>query len=422
MIRVETNTQRTTLDLDARACRDDEVLRAFVEENVSVNAWPILSRPLRRQIRRQGLDLAAARDFDPPPELLEGLMRRFYAGSRRVERMLGIDNAFHNTLHNFDVALRLLLLEWPPQHPIAEEMRQAAAVAYTSFDDLSSVLVELMGRLRKMGVPAAHLARDLLAAAGHDYGHTGGGDRKKENGDHSELTHEDAAEKHAAKFGIDAGMPPALILESMAGIRVTVLHVRPGREKIFATSEFERKMMLADVAGCVKRPDLWMTRVAIPVVIERLEPWRHVVTTLPEKIRDMRRRLDEMADRDDGRPELAKRLAKAEAQNATIIRTVTQAIDNERRFLTFIRDHRLAPVAAGRRLWAKTIDDRIHLVERQLARKDLLEPLDARGFSFVEEMAHQMANVDSLERLLADEGLPAELSELYLEFLPAPTR
>ena len=118
--------------LDARACRDDDTLRAFIEEHVSANAWPIFSRPLRRQIRSQGLDLATARDYDPPLEVLEGLMRRLYASSRRFERMLDLDNAFHHTIHNFDVLLRLLMLEWPEDQPVAEDMRQASAAAYTS--------------------------------------------------------------------------------------------------------------------------------------------------------------------------------------------------------------------------------------------------------------------------------------------------
>ena len=102
------------------------MLRAFVEERISVNAWPILSRPLNKLIRCDGLDLAAARTADLPLTALTGLMRRIYTSSRRVERMLGIDNAFHHTIHNFDVALRLLLLEWPRDHPIPEEMRRAA--------------------------------------------------------------------------------------------------------------------------------------------------------------------------------------------------------------------------------------------------------------------------------------------------------
>lgn len=53
---------RTELDQRlAAACRDSDALRSFVEGRISANAWPIHSRPLRKRLHRQGLDLAAAR-------------------------------------------------------------------------------------------------------------------------------------------------------------------------------------------------------------------------------------------------------------------------------------------------------------------------------------------------------------------------
>ncbi len=362
--------------LDAQACGDDATLRDFVKQTISVNAWPIHSRPLRQQIRRHGLDLAEARSFDPALEHLQTLMHRMVAASRRVERTLSIDNAFHTTVHNYEVLLRLLLLEWPLDQPVPKAAARAVDQAYDSFSALEPILSDLMRRMLEVGVDSWRLARDVLAAAGHDYGHSGDTDRRDATGTLLPLTHEETAERHVAKFGIEHGFPPALILESLAGIRATTLHIRQDRDKVQATNDFERKMTLADVAGCVMRPDLWMTHVAIPVLHERMG---------------------------DGVP----------------IHTVSEAFDNELRFLSFVRANRLAPVPSGSRLWGAKIDRRIALIERLLERKDLLEPLDAHGFSLVEQLTHKLANADDLESTLEEDGVDPKLRELFTEFLPA---
>ena len=362
--------------LEEEECRDPLSLRSFVEHRISVNAWPIHSKPLLKLIYRQGLDLGAARDFDPPLELLVTLMHRMVCASRRVERTLSIDNAFHTTIHNYEVLLRLLLLEWPTGRPIPRAAARAVERAYDSFSELEPILSDLMRRMLDAGVASWRLARDLLAAAGHDYGHSGDTDRRGPNGRPLPLTHEETAERHVAKFGIEYGFPPVLILESLAGIRATTLHIRKDRDKIRATNDFERKMTLADVAGCVMRPDLWMTHVAIPVLYERME---------------------------DGAP----------------IHTVSEAFDNELRFLSFVRAHRLAAVPSGSRLWGKKVDRRIALIKRLLERTDLLEPLDARGYALVEELTRKLANAEDLQRTLAEDGVNPNLRELFAEFLPA---
>lgn len=368
--------EQTATFLAPEACADDATLRAFVEREISVNAWPIHSRPLRKLIRCLGIDLAAARDFAPSLERLRTLMHRMFAASRRVERTLALDNAFHTTVHNYEVLLRLLLLEWPAGRPIPQAAQRAAERPFDSFSELEPILSQLMEEMLEAEVPPWRLARDLLAAAGHDYGHSGDTDRLDASGTPLPLTHEETAEKHVAKFGIEHGFPTALILESLAGIRATTLHVRSDREKIQAANDFERKMTLADVAGCVLRPDLWMTHVAIPVLYERMG---------------------------DGVP----------------IHTVSEAFDNELRFLSFVRTHRLAPVPSGSRLWGEKIDRRIALIERLLERTDLLEPLDAHGFPLVEELTRKLANAHDLESTLEQDGIDPNLRKLFTEFLPA---
>ena len=404
--------------LEAETCRDDAILQAFIQKRISVNAWPIYSRPLLNLIRHQGLDLRAARKLQYPLESFQRLARCVYQRSRRVERSLGIHNAFHHTLHNFDVALRLLLLEWPPGQPVPEAMRCAAYRAYDSFESLEPVLSELVRQMLDLGVPAWRLARDLLASLGHDYGHSGGTDRRSKTGALMPLTHEDVAEKHIAKLGIEFDLPPAIILQGLAGIRATTLHVPPGREEVRAANDFERKMMLADVTGCVKRPDLWMTHVMIPVLDEQMQPWKLRLVELPIEIERLKRQIEEPENAQQ-RLRQADQLSALEEEEQAIITTVSQAFDNERRFLTFVRAHRLDPVPAGRRLWSERIDRRILLVERLLAREDLLEPLDEQGFPLVEEMTARLANSDSLERSLADNTVHPNLRKLFAEFIPS---
>ncbi len=402
--------------LEATACRDDASLRTFLESRISVNAWPIHSRPLRRLIRRRGLDVAAAHRFELPLDGLARLMRRIYRASRRVERALGIDNAFHNTLHNFDVALRLLLLEWPADRPIPEHLRRRSDQAYLTFEAIEPVVMDLARELLDAGIPAWQLARDLLAASGHDYGHTGGANRLGKDGAPTPLTHEETAEKHVAKFGIDLGMPPALILESLAAIRATTVHLRPGRARIQAATEFEKRMTLADVAGCVKRPDLWMTRVAIPILHEQIGLWKRRLKELPAELDDLRQAAETAPD--DERPQLLDRLAALEAEHQTIIKTVSEAFGAELDFLHFVRTQRLQPLPCGVRLWATRIDRRIGLIERLLARQELLAPLDAQGFALLEAMTRKLANAESLKRSLASGDVHPNLRQLYAEITP----
>ncbi|MCP3961669.1 MAG: hypothetical protein GY719_27835 [bacterium] len=405
--------------LDAESCRDETTLQAFVQDRISVNAWPIFSRPLRNLIRRRGLDLTESRDLQLSLDTFMSLAREVHHRSRRVERTLRIDNAFHHTLHNFDVALRLLLLEWEEAFPVPEDIRCAAYRKYDSFDAVETVLAELLERMLSLEFPADLLARDVLAAFGHDYGHAGGTDRMDGTGELLPLTHEDVAEKHIAKLGIEIGLPPAVILEALAGIRATTLHVRAGRDKIQAANDFERRMMLADVAGCVKRPDLWMTHVAIPVLDERILPWQRRVKELPREIARLRQRLDSRAEDDPDHQLAVEQLADLEAEDQAVIKTVSEAFSSELRFLTFIRAHRLAPVPAGCRLWADRVDRRIELVEHLLAREDLLEPLDGQGFPLVVEMTVLLANSDSLEGALAGDAVHPNLRQLFAEFIPA---
>ena len=401
------------------ACVNAPVLRLFIQERISVNAWPIHSRPLHKLILREGVDLAAAHDFEIDLECLAALMHRMVAASLRVERTLSIDNAFHTTVHNYEVLLRLLLLEWPAGCTLPGELRRAVDRSYVEFEPLAAVLIDLMRRMLAFGVPSWILARDLLAAGGHDYGHSGDTDRLGHDGNSLPLTHEETAERHVAKFGIDFDFPPALILESLAGIRATTLHVRADREKVHPDNEFERKMTLADVCGCVMRPDLWMTHVAIPVLYERMLPWQRRMAEIAQESDRLRREIEDLDEHDAERIRKVERLAALEAENNAPIQTVSEAFANELRFLSFIRANRLESVSSGSRLWAGTVDQRIALIERLLRRKDLLEPLDQDGFPLVEELTRKLVNAESLKATLEEHGINPNLKQLFAEFLPA---
>ncbi len=364
--------------LPAAACRDDGQLRAFVEATISPNAWPIHSRTLRRRIARDGLDLAAARTFTLPLADLVGLMRRIYDRSRRAERMLGIDIAFHDTLHNFEVFLRLLVLEWPEDDP-PQEVRRAPERPYRTLQDIEPVIRDLMGRMLELGFPSGRLVRNLLAAIGHDYGHIGGTDRQDVTGALTPLTHEETAERHVGGFGLAAGLPPTLILEALAGIRATTFHIRPDRERIQAANDFERKLMLADVAGCVLPADLWLTHVAMPVLNEKI--------------------------------------AVCPPEHRGFVETVEEMLDDEHDFLKFIRAYRLRQVSVGERLWGENIDRKIALIERLLAREELLATLEEQGSELIERLARELANAESLESWLGGEAVDPALRELFGEFL-----
>src|SRR5262245_28199135 len=120
--------------LPAAACRDEETLRAFIQTKISPNAWPILSPQLRRPVLAEGSDLEAPRRFSMSADAMHRLVRVFYTRMKRIERMLGIDNAFHRALHNHEVLLRLLLLEWPESTPPPEHIRHAALCVHPTID------------------------------------------------------------------------------------------------------------------------------------------------------------------------------------------------------------------------------------------------------------------------------------------------
>lgn len=402
--------------LPAAECRDDAALEAFVRQRLSANGWPIHSRPLRRRIARDGLDLAAARRFTLPLPRLRELLRRIYSRALRSERMLGIDVAFHRPLHNLEVFLRLLVLEWPGGAPPAEA-REAVARPYHTREAIEPVLRELMDRLLGLGFPSGRLARDLLAAVGHDYGHTGGTDRLDASFAPLPLTHEETAERHVARFGLEAGLPPALVLESLAGIRATTFNLRPGRRKIRAENDFERRLTLADVTGCVLPPDRWLTHVAMPVLHEKLPRWRHHLEENPPRIERLERRLAAMAEDAPERRPAEDRLAELAAQERAVIKDLAEYLRSELGFLRFIRAYRLEPVPAGLRLWGRTVDRKIALLERLVAREDLLASLAARGFALVEEIARELANAPSLEGWLAGDAVDPALRELFGHFL-----
>ncbi len=399
-MRIEADRER----LSPAACRDEVTLHEFVKAEISPNAWPIHSPPLRRLIGEQGLDLAAARRFALPPESLTVLMRRLYVSSRRVERTLGIDNAFHNTLHNFEVLLRLLLLEWPGRSPLPAEMQGADRRVYPSFEAIEPVIHELIGRLLEARFPAWKLARDVLAASGHDYGHTGATERLDGNSAVAALTHEETAERHVAKFAIELGFPPALALASLAGIRATTFRTRRGRERIQAANDFERCLTLADVAGFVLPADRWLTHVAIPLLDEKLTRWRCRQEEIPRELDELRRQLDPLPADDPARRRGSERIAELEAESRDIVNDLPEFFRSEIGFLEFIRGDRLEAVPRGKKLWGGRIARRIELIRGVLAREDLVEALAQRGFTLLEDTARKLTNIKSLEVCLAGEA------------------
>jgi hypothetical protein len=416
------STEDTRAFLSPAECRDEETLRRFVEEHISVNAWPIHAHSLRRLIREQGIDLGAARAFSMSLEQMEAMMNRLYARSRRVERMLGIDNAFHTTLHNVEVLLRMLVLEWPPKAPMPEHVRLAPNRVYRSFERIREVVLDIISALVDLGVPGFVIARDALAALGHDFGHSGGTDRVDRRGAPAPLTHEEMSEKHVAKLGVEHGYPAALILESMAGIRATTFFSRPGRARILPANEFERRLTLADVMGCVLPPDQWLTHVGVPVLKEKIPVWKRRMTEIAgelEALTLLHRRLPE------GHPDLAKVEAERAAlalEDARIIRDIEEWFRSERGFFVFLENHKLEPVAGARALWGDIIKEKIALMDGVLQKKHLLEPLVARGFAFLEEYAQELANVESLSEWLRRDDIDPRLREILAPFVPSEER
>jgi hypothetical protein len=405
--------------LPPEACRDEATLRRFVQEKISPNAWPILAPALRHRVHVEGIDLAAARGFRMDLGAMERMIRKVYVRSRRIERALGIDNAFHRSLHNHEVLLRLLLLEWPEGRTPPEALCGAAMRVHPTLDEITHVLVAALGALLEAGVSSAVLARDVLAALGHDYGHSGGTDRLDPSGVPAPLTHEEMAEKHVAPVGLSFGMPTALVLESMAGIRATTFHARPGRDRIQAANEFERKLTLADVMGCVLPPDLWLTHVGAPVLAEKLPMWRRRLVQIPEEIARLDAHIAPLPEGDSQRAQLRAERDALVAEDGRIIKHLEEWFRSERGFFVFIESSRLGVVPRARELWGETLRDKIALMERVLERRDLLEPLARGGFPMLEDYARVLANADDLDSVLQSGALDAGLREILSMFLPA---
>jgi hypothetical protein len=404
--------------LPPAACRDEETLRTFIQTKISPNAWPILSPMLRRSILDNGIDLEEARRFSMDAETIERLARVFYTRMNRIERLLSFDNAFHHALHNYEVLLRLLLLEWPVSHAVPEHIRRAALSVYPTIDAIVLAVKESIAALHEIGVPSASLVRDVLSAAGHDYGHSGGTDRLDSAGLPTPFTHEEMAEKHVAPIGLAFGMPVALVLESMAGIRATTFHARPGRDRIQAATEFERKLTLADVMGCALPPHLWLTHVGAPVLLEKLPVWRRRLAQIPDELRatDEQLRATNLHDADRERLKLERENLAIE--DTRIIKHLDEWFRSERGFFVFIESTRLATVPRARELWGEILCEKILLMDRVMARRDLLEPLVLQGFGFLERYALLLANAIDLREVLADPELDAHLGEVLSMFLP----
>lgn len=404
--------------LPPAACRDEETLRTFIQTKISPNAWPILSPTLRRSILVHGIDLGAARRFSMDVTTMEQLVRVFYARMNRIERILGFDNAFHCALHNHEVLLRLLLLEWPESSSPPEHIRHAALCVHPTIDAVTRAVMEALTALLEIGVSSALLARDVLAAVGHDYGHSGGTDRLDPGGSPAPFTHEEMAEKHVAPIGLDFGMPVALVLESMAGIRATTFHARPGRDRISAATEFERKLTLADVMGCALPPHLWLTHVGAPVLLEKLPVWRRRLAQIPGEIQVIDEQLTATNLVDSERVRLAAEREVLAIEDARIIKHIDEWFRSERGFFVFIESTRLATVPRAHELWGELLREKILLMDRVMARRDLLDPLVVHGFAFLERYALLLANAIDLRDVVASPEVDAGLSEVLSMFLP----
>jgi len=404
--------------LPAAACNDEETLRQFVQTKISPNAWPIVSPLLRRAILAEGIDLRAAREFSMDADTMERLVRIFYTRMSRIERVLGIENAFHRALHNHEVLLRLLLLEWPESSPLPDYVVNASLVVHSTIDSLAHVVKQALAALLEMGVSSAELARDVLAAAGHDYGHSGGTDRLDSSGSPAPYTHEEMAEKHVAPIGLEFGMPVALVLESMAGIRATTFHSRPGRDRVSAATDFERKLTLADIMGCALPPHLWLTHVGAPVLLEKLPVWRRRLVQIPQELQTLDFRLGMKHLPDEERDTLLANREAVVSEDSRIIKHLDEWFRSERGFFAFIESARLSTVPRARELWGDILREKIHLMERVVARRDLLEPLAEQGFGLLESYALLLANAADLRDVIANPEVDPRLREILSMFLP----
>ena len=386
------------LSLTAEACHNRDDLQRFVIEHVGINAWPIHSPALLRHIEREGLNLTLAHPFALEKSQMVALMHHMYQTNLRVERRLGIHNAFHCAMHNFEVLIRLLVLEWPVDVAMPTWVAQAPQRVYRALETALPVALAIIDALQDHRVPGSTIARDLLTALGHDYGHTGGTDRLDAGGRMLPLTHEDMSEKHVALVGLRFGYPTALILESMAGIRATTFHHRPGRPRVQPANVFEHRITLADVMGCALPPDQWLTHVAVPVLFEKIPHWK--------------RRSIELALEEHSLDTQA-----LQAERAGIISDIGEWFHSERGFFVFIEAFKLRPIPGAHALWGVNVQQKIALVERVLSRTDLLAPLVAQDSSLLEQFACQLCNVTDLKGRLAQGDIDTHLRELLLPFV-----
>lgn len=387
-----------TQSLTVEACHNRDNLQHFVIEHIGINAWPIHSTPLLRRIDREGLNLTLAHTFALSNSEMVALMRYMYHLNRRVERMLDIHNAFHCAMHNFEVLIRLLVLEWPVDVAMPTWMSQAPQQVYPALETALPVALAVIDALQEQGVPTANIARDLLTALGHDYGHTGGTDRLDADGQMLQLTHEDMSEKHVALVGLRFGYPTALILESMAGIRATTFHHRPGRPRVQPANLFEHRITLADVMGCALPPDQWLTHVAVPVLFEKIPYWKRRSIEIALQAHSL--------DRES-----------LQAERAGIISNIGEWFRSERGFFVFIEAFKLRPIPGAHALWGVNVQQKIALIERVLSRTDLLAPLMEQDSILLEQFARQLCNVTSLKDRLEQGDIDTRLRELLLPFV-----
>lgn len=403
--------------LSAEACADEDVLRRFVEEHISVNAWPILSPKLRRLIRQQGIDLDAADCFAMSLSDMAVMMSLMRRRALRVDRLLGIENAFHTPAHNVEVLLRLLCLEWPAVTSMPEFVRAAPLKLYATVERLQSETLSVLNALADAGVSTGLLARDLLAALGHDFAHSGGTDRQGKDGTQSRLTHEEVAETFIGNMGVSLGLPPALILQSMAGIRATTFNNRMGRQRVVPANEFELKLTLADTLGCVLPPQDWLIHVGVPVLKEKIPHWKQRLGEIESKSAALHSELLAAHGGDSERVRAEYRLALLREEDLLVIWDLEEWFKSEREFFRFLLEKKLALVPDAEALWGSILREKIDLIGRVLARKNALRSLSLKGFPFLEYFADLLANSGDLRAFLAKTEIAPELRELLLVFL-----
>lgn len=405
--------------LSPEACADEDVLRRFVEEQISVNAWPIFSPKLRRLIRQQGIDLDAADRLAMPLSDMAAKMELIHRRALRVDRLLCIENAFHTPAHNIEVLLRLLCLEWPATTPMPEIVRAAPLELFSNVQTLQSVTFSVLTALTDAGVTNGWLARDLLAALGHDFAHSGGTDRLDKDGTQARLTHEEVAETFMGNMGVNFGFPAALILQSMAGIRATTFNNRMGRQRVVPANEFELKLTLADTMGCVLPPPDWLTHVGVPVLKEKIPHWKRRLGEIESKSTALRGEILAAYEGDSERVRAEYRLALLREEDLLVIWDLEEWFKSEREFFRFLLEKKLALVADAEALWGSILREKIELMESVLARKNALRSLSLKGFSFLEYFADLLANVGDLRAFLMKTEIEPELRELLSVFVDA---